>query len=149
MPVHTQIDLAVNLLEQPLHKLRKDGGLECALKYHEGERTLVRDGRDPVPPDALAVSREGSPRRIACPRHVGTVRRSPAWPAGQSSGISVSATARWPHRSSRRHVAPASAGSSSKPEIAPHGDERDLDPVFPRNPARHAARVQRESGSFS
>jgi len=77
MPVHNQIDPAVHLLEQPLHELRKDGGLEFALKDHEGECALVRDGRDHVAPEALPRgSYDGSvsPRRIAGPGRVVTAQ---------------------------------------------------------------------------
>src|SRR5581483_5056544 len=35
MSVHDQIDSAVELLEQSLHELHKDGRLELALKHHE------------------------------------------------------------------------------------------------------------------
>jgi len=77
MPVHDQIDPAVHLLEQPLQELRKDGGLEFALKDHEGECALVRDGRDHTAPEALPRgSYDGSVshRRIACPGHVVTAQ---------------------------------------------------------------------------
>jgi hypothetical protein len=77
MPVHDQMDSAVYLLEQPLHELRKDRGLEFVLKYHGGECAFVRDGPDHIAPEALPRrSYDGSVpyQRIACPCHVVTAQ---------------------------------------------------------------------------
>ncbi len=149
MPVHNQIDPAVTLLEQPLHELRKDGGLEFALKYHEGTRARVRDGRDHVAPEALArgpYHRSASPRRIACPGHMVTAQLhfvAPINGGGLPLGLPgnrqvflfqpprdgrIVPLVGAPHWLLRAHA--------PSPEVAPHGDERALDPVFPRNQAR-------------
>lgn len=77
MPIHDQIDCAGDLFEQPLQERHKDGGLEVALKHHEGEGSLVGDGRDHVTPEALAGSLHdwgSSDRSIARPRHMVTAQ---------------------------------------------------------------------------
>ncbi|CUS36261.1 hypothetical protein COMA2_210047 [Candidatus Nitrospira nitrificans] len=150
MPVHNQIDPAVHLLEQPLHEFRKDGSLECTLKHHKGERTLVRDGRDHVAPEALPCgSYDGSVshRRIACPGHVVTAQ--PHFVAPINGGVlplGLSGNHRvflfQPPRDG--HLVPLIGASHRllrahppRPEVAPHGDQRDPDPIFPRNQTRH------------
>src|SRR5579863_5709748 len=150
VPVHDQIDPAVELLEQPLHELHKDGRFELALEYHEGQGSLVGNRGDHVAAKAApgGPNHGGFPYRsiagtrdmVAAQSHLitpidysllplglpGNRRIFPLQPARDGRIVSLIGA---PHRLLRTE-APGL-------KVAPHGDQRDLDPVFPRNQAGH------------
>lgn len=150
MPVHDQIDVAGDLFEQSLHERHKDGCLELALKHHEGQAPLVRDGGDHIAPKPLAGgahNRSLSQRGIARPRHVVTAQPHLVAPINRGvvpPGLPGDCRVFSPQPMRDSRIVPLVGAPhrllrAQAPglEIATHGDQGHGNPVFAHDQARH------------